>query len=338
MTIQFRPAKRVNTPLILGLAGPTKSGKTMSAHRLAVGLAQGKPVVMINAEGAKGHQYSDRFDYLATDIEAPFRPAKYTEALNTALAMDPRPGVVIIDSCSHMHDGPGGILEWHEEELDRLAGQDKKRRERSTWTAWIRPKAAENQFIYAMLAADCHLILCFRAKEKIKIVPGQQPIDLGWQPIAGERVAFETIFTLVLPPHSKGVPDIAASEMREPFDALIPSDRPLSEETGEALAGWSTGNGAAKASGNGRGQTSNGAAKAPVLTTELLDLGSTLGIREQVAALIATNRADHSSEPAKHVAWLKKQITRLKAGVEAQKKAPDDDIPVPAGVGAEESD
>jgi hypothetical protein len=29
----FRPAKRENTPLIIGLAGPTKSGKTYSAHR-----------------------------------------------------------------------------------------------------------------------------------------------------------------------------------------------------------------------------------------------------------------------------------------------------------------
>src|SRR6185312_15779697 len=133
MTFTFRPAKREHTPLVDGIAGPTKSGKTMSAHRIAVGLAQGGPVAMINAEGAKGHQYSDRFDYLAADLEAPFRPEAYTEALKAALALEPRPAVVIIDSLSHMHDGPGGILEYHESELDRIAGNDWKKRERATW-------------------------------------------------------------------------------------------------------------------------------------------------------------------------------------------------------------
>jgi len=241
MPFTFRPATRENTPLIVGLAGPTKSGKTFSAHRIARGLAGEGTVAMINAEGAKGHQYSDRFDYLAADIEAPFRPERYTEALKAALALKPRPAVVIIDSLSHMHDGPGGMLEYHDAELDRLAGDDQRARLRNQWTAWIKPKAAENEFIYTMLGADCHLILCFRAKEKLKIVKGKDPVDLGWQPIAGERVAFETIFTLTLPPHSKGVPDLSISEMREPFDKLIPGGQPLSEETGGKLAAWAAG-------------------------------------------------------------------------------------------------
>lgn len=241
MSFQFRPAKREHTPLIIGIAGPTKSGKTMSALRVATGLAEGRPIAVINTEGAKGHQYADRFTYAATDIERPFRPDRYTEALRAALALTPKPAVIVIDSVSHMHDGPGGLLEWHDEELDRMAGTDQKQRDRKNWTAWIKPKAAENQFIYTMLEADCHLILCFRAKEKIKIIAGQAPIDLGWQPIAGERIAFETIFTLTLPPHSKGVPDLGISEMREPFDKLIPSGQPLSEATGAKLAVWAAG-------------------------------------------------------------------------------------------------
>lgn len=240
MTFTHRPAKRENTPLIIGLAGPTKSGKTYSAHRIAQGLANGGPITMINAEGAKGHQYADEFSYTAIDITRPYRPERYTEALRYALGLDPKPAVVIIDSGSHMHDGPGGILEYHEDELDRLAGNDYAKRQRNTYTAWIKPKAAENEFIYAMLEADCHIILCLRAKEKIKVVNGK-PIDLGWQPIVGERVAFETIFTLVLPPHCKGVPDLAISEMRKPFDTLIPEGEQLSEETGRLLAQWAAG-------------------------------------------------------------------------------------------------
>lgn len=241
MSFTFRPARREKTPLVIGLAGPTKSGKTLSAHRIAAGLAQGGTVAMINAEGAKGHQYSDRFDYLACDIEAPYRPERYTEALKAAMSLTPRPAVLIVDSMSHMHDGPGGMIEYQSDELDRMAGNDYKKRDRMNWTAWIKPKAAENQFIYAMLSADCHVILCFRAKEKLKIVRGAEPIDLGWQPISSDRIAFETIFTLMLPPHSKGVPDMALSEMRDPFDKIVPAGQALSEETGEKLAAWSAG-------------------------------------------------------------------------------------------------
>lgn len=241
MTFHFRPAKREHTPLIVGLAGPTKSGKTYSAHRLARGLAAGGPVAMINAEGAKGHQYSDKFEYLACDITEPFRPERYTEALKVALALEPRPVVVIIDSLSHMHDGPGGLLEYHEDELDRLAGDNRGNRDRFNWTAWVKPKAAENEFIYTMLGADCHIIACFRAKNKLKIVRGKDPVDLGLQPIAGDRVSFETLFTLMLPAHSKGVPDLDISDMREPFDTLIPKGDQLSESVGVALAEWARG-------------------------------------------------------------------------------------------------
>lgn len=245
MSFHFRPATREHTPLIIGLAGPTKSGKTLSALRVAAGLAQGGPVAMINAEGAKGHQYAEKFDYLACDIHRPYSPARYTEVLRAALEV--KPAVVIIDSMSHMHDGPGGLLEWHDTELDRLAGDDQRQRDKKNWTAWIKPKAAENEFIYTMLEADCHLLLCFRAKEKLKIITGQAPIDLGWQPIAGERIAFETIFTLMLPPHSKGVPDLSLSEMREPFDTLIPKGQQLSEDTGKKLAEWARGGAASQA-------------------------------------------------------------------------------------------
>lgn len=238
MSYTFRPAVRAKTPLIIGIAGPTKSGKTYSAHRLAIGLGDGGTVAMINAEGPRGHQYADKFTYVACDLLAPFRPTAYTEALKAAAKLSP--AVVIIDSGSHMHDGPGGLLEWHEELVRQMSGGDAKKAERVTFAAWVGPKAAENEFVYTMLSMSCPIILCFRAKEKIKIRKGAVE-ELGWQPIAGERVAFETVFTLMLPPHSKGVPDLAISEMREPFDSLVPASKPLDEVLGRRLAEWARG-------------------------------------------------------------------------------------------------
>lgn len=289
--VTFRPARREFTPLIIGIGGPTKSGKTYSAHRVAAGLAQGGPVAMINAEGAKGHQYAEKFSYLAYDLDAPYKPERYTEALKAALALEPRPAVVIVDSVSHMHDGPGGILEYQASEKARLGGQD-----RHNFTAWIKPKAAENEFIYTMLSADCHLVLCMRAKEKIRIVKGKEPEDLGWQPIVGERVAFETIFTLMLPPHSKGIPDLSISEMREPFDQLVPAGKQLDETLGVALAEWSAG-----------GPTVASLSLAE-LEAELLALADLSGNGEAVAAAIAGKR-----DAGDFAAWLRRQHSRAKA-------------------------
>lgn len=311
MSVSFRPARREHTPLIVGIAGPTKSGKTYSAHRVGQGIAQGGKVVMINTEGAKGHQYAEKFDYLATDLEAPFRPERYTEALKAALEL--KPAVVIIDSLSHMHDGPGGILEYHETELDRLAGNDYAKRQRNTWTAWIKPKAEENELIYTMLGADCHIVACFRAKEKIKIVKGKDPIDLGWQPICGDKVGFETLFTLMLPPHSKGVPDLAISEMREPFDSLIPAGRPLDEETGRRLAEWSAG-----ASGEpGAAVTSAGSGSPDVdaMVEELLVLADARGKRAETERIVGGKR--ESLNVQAFGSWLERQVQNARNAVAA---------------------
>lgn len=244
MSFVLRPATRENTPLTIGLSGPTKSGKTFSALRLAIGMAEGRgPIVMINSEGKAGHQYADKFKYQAVDIRSPYSYERYTEALDVAAGA--KPGALIIDSISHAHDGPGGMLEQHEAELDRMAGNDWKKRERATWTAWIRPKALENRFIYRLEELEIPTVLCFRAKEKIRIVKGQDPIDLGWQPISSDRIAFQTIFTLVIPPEpliaKKGIPDLTVSDLRQPFDTMIATGKQIDEDLGRRLALWAAG-------------------------------------------------------------------------------------------------
>lgn len=240
MSFTYRPAIREKTPCIIGLAGPSKSGKTYSALRLAVGIAQGGQIAMINTEGPRGHQYAEKFQYIAADMLEPFSMKRYEEAIKDAAAL--KPAVLIIDSVSHAHEGTGGMLDYHESELNRLAGEDYKKRERMTYAAWVKPKADEASMINTMLQVGCHIILCFRAKEKIKIVSGKAPIDLGWRPIGSDRIHFETAFTLILPPNSKGTPDLSAtgSELREPFDKMIKAEQ-INEELGARLREWAVG-------------------------------------------------------------------------------------------------
>lgn len=240
MSFTFSKAMRLSNPIIAGIAGPSKSGKTFSALRMAVGLANGGKIAMINTEGPNGHQYAELFQYDICDFTPPFSMKRYSEVIKDVSSI--HPSVVIIDSMSHAHEGEGGLLDQHESELDRMAGNDYKKREKMTWAAWVKPKADETAMINSLLQVDFHLILCFRAKEKIKIIKGKDPIALGWRPIASDRIHFETAFTLILPPNSKGTPDMTneGSELRSPFDKMIQAKQ-LDEQLGKSIAEWAKG-------------------------------------------------------------------------------------------------
>ena len=124
--VTFRRAVREDVGLVVGLAGPSGSGKTFSAMRLAAGMAGSKPFAVIDTEAGRAKHYADRFAFDHADLHSPFRPGTYAAAIIEAdKAGYP---VIVVDSFSHEHAGDGGLLDWHEEELDRMAGQDYKRR------------------------------------------------------------------------------------------------------------------------------------------------------------------------------------------------------------------
>ena len=237
--ISIRPAKRQNTPLIIGLAGPSKSGKSYSALRLAVGLAGGGRIIMLNTE-PHGHHYADQFPYETADIGSPHRLEKYIEALE--VVAQEKPAVLIFDTLTHLWDGIGGIKETKDEIALRMAKGDESRMEKMSAPAWAQVKADENHFIYKMLELNCHIILCFRAKDKMHIPKkGGEWTVIPMVPIMSDRIAFETLFTLTFPAYAHGVPDLAISAMREPFDTMIPPGKPIDEALGARLAAWARG-------------------------------------------------------------------------------------------------
>jgi hypothetical protein len=242
-------AKRESTPLLIGLVGPSGGGKTKSALRLAAGIqkVRGGKLVGIDTEARRMLHYADEFPLTYLEFKAPFSSTRYLEALKAA-SEKADGGVVIVDSMSHEHEGEGGYLEYHEAELDRMAGNDWKKRDRVTFTAWIKPAAERRRLINSILQMNTAFVFCFRAKEKLKIVRGQEPIPLGWQAIAGEEFSFEMTVRCLLPPGANGIPDWSDEAFRQGVpkrsDAhrpLIPDGMQLSEEIGERLALWAKG-------------------------------------------------------------------------------------------------
>lgn len=251
MARQFedKPAVRTSVPLLLGLTGASGSGKTYSALRLATGIQRvvGGEIFYIDTEARRALHYAERFKFRHVPFVAPFGPLDYLAAIEHCQKQGAK--VIVVDSMSHEHEGPGGVLEMHEEETTRLSAAWKCSRDAAQMSAWAKPKSERRRLINSILQLGVNGIFCFRAKEKIKVKKGEKPQDMGWMPIAGEEFVFEMTANCLLYPGSGGVPEWNPGEIGERMMVKLPEQfretfrerKPLDEGIGEALAKWAAG-------------------------------------------------------------------------------------------------
>ena len=248
MAFEIRQARREQVPVMVGLMGPSGSGKTYSALRLATGIqsVSGGEICVIDTESRRALHYADDFRFLHMQFDAPFGPGRYLEAIKAAYDAGAR--TIVVDSMSHEHEGPGGVLEMHERELQRMGGQD-----RHNFPAWAKPKAERRAMINGILQIPANFIFCFRAKDKTK--PGTDAsgkkslIEQGCMPIAGEEFVFEMTANCLLLPGAAGVPvwrsdypgERAMMKRPRMFERTLADGRQLSEQVGAELALWARG-------------------------------------------------------------------------------------------------
>lgn len=247
MSYTFKKAVRENVALIVGLAGGTGSGKTYSAMRLASGIAGGKTFAVIDTENGRASHYADQFTFDTCALRAPFRPDAYAEAIKEADAAGYP--VIVVDSASHEHAGDGGLLDWHEEELDRMAGADWSKRDACKMTAWIKPKAGHKHMMNVLLQVKAHIILCFRAEEKIEMVKENGKMVVrkkesaigkdGWMPICEKNLPFEATCSFLLLATTPGIPN--PIKLQAQHKAFFRAGQPIDEEAGKSLAQWAAG-------------------------------------------------------------------------------------------------
>ena len=290
MSFQFRPASRENVSLLIGLAGSSGSGKTYTAMRLAKGIAGDKPFCVIDTEAGRAKHYADQFRFDHGDLAPPFSPARYSEAIVAADAA--HYPVIIVDSMSHEHAGDGGILDMQEAEFQRMGA-----REAVKMASWIKPKGEHRRMVSRLLQIRAHLILCFRAEEKIEMVKVDGKMEVrkkqsavgldGWVPICEKNLPYELTASFLLMASNPGVP--LPIKLQEQHRALFPPGQPIDEAAGRRLAEW--------ASGASTAATSNPAA--PPLAPEALPIspeerlrecGSLASLQEVWASLTADQR------------------------------------------------
>lgn len=238
--IEFRKARRERIPLLVGLSGSSGSGKTYSALELATGLAGGKRFAMIDTENGRARHYADQFDFDCAEMSAPFSPQNYSDHI--AAADKAGYPVIIIDSMSHEHSGEGGLLDWHEEELERMAQGDMRRREAVNMKAWVKPKIAHKRMMASLLQCKAHLVMCFRAEEKVAMVKegGKTKIvDVGWRPICEKNVPYEMSLSLLFTDDAPGVPK--PIKLPTWAKSIVSTRDQIAMRQGELLAEWALG-------------------------------------------------------------------------------------------------
>ncbi len=247
---QDAPAVRSDVPMIIGITGPSSSGKTYSALRLATGIAKvrGGKIGGIDTESNRMRHYAEYFAFQHLPLAPPHGPDDYLGAIDHLYGKGYR--IIVVDSMSHEHEGEGGVLDQIEEYLAIKCGDDWKARERFNFIAQVRPKMARKKLNRRILQlADVTFILCYRAQDKIKPVKGGEPTKLGWQPITTSPLPYEMIARFLLKPGAEGIPDYRPEHEAEKMAVKIPRQfreffRPgeaLSEELGEKIALWCKG-------------------------------------------------------------------------------------------------
>ena len=200
-----------------------------------------------DTEARRALHYADEFDFLHMPFGAPFGPLDYLAAVE--VCQKAGASVIVVDSTSHMHEGPGGLLEMHDAEATRLCKGDESKYERLSFSAWAEPKAQQRKFINAVLQMPVNFIFCFRAKDKLKPVPGRAPKQMGFQQIGADEFIYEMTVNALLLPGCNGHPtwqsdyegERLTMKLPRQFRGLMKEQPQLNEDVGQVLAEWAAG-------------------------------------------------------------------------------------------------
>jgi hypothetical protein len=150
--------------------------------------------------------------------------------------------------------GIGGVLDWHEEELDAIVQRAKSRndtrseyaiREAAKMAAWINPKKEHKAAVYSLLQRRIPIIFAIRGEESVKpgMKQGDKPIKT-FKSVCSPTFPFEVTVSFRLDSERKGFIDLSdpkSWKMEEAHQAIFRDGDQLSEEHGAAFARWARG-------------------------------------------------------------------------------------------------
>lgn len=203
MATKFQAKKAVKEKIYtkIALMAPSGGGKTYSALRLATGMAEeikkqtGREakILMANTEGARGYFYASEFDYDIIDLEKPFNPELFVDAIE--YAVNEKYDVLVMDSTSPEWDGPGGCLE-----LQQKAG--------GKYQDWKTVTPRHDRFINALATSPIHIIATMRGKDSYEVEKDERgrttvkKIGIGAKQRDGFEYEFSCTFLIDVKTHT----------------------------------------------------------------------------------------------------------------------------------------
>lgn len=195
MGFNFKVQKAVREKIAVKIAlmGPSGSGKSYSALRLATGMLEEMKktntlddtngrILFANTEGSRGRYYANEFDYDIVDLVPPYAPEQFTELIN--YAVEEKYAILIIDSTSAEWEGKGGCLE-----LQQQAG--------GRYQDWKLITPRHDKFIDTMQYSPIHIIATMKGKDQYEVDKDERgrtavkKLGVG----AKQRDGFEYYFT-----------------------------------------------------------------------------------------------------------------------------------------------
>ena len=221
--LQLKKATRKQVKLRLNISAPSGAGKTYSALRMAKGICgDWSKVAVIDTENGSASLYSDLGDFNVIDLEPPFKPEKYIEAINACVSAGME--VIIIDSTTH---------EWAcLIEENELLAQSKFRG--NTWSAWSQTTPRHDKFINAVLHCPTHVITCTRSKMETVMGDDKKVKKVGMKDVQREGWEYELTISLNIDRDTHlAIPSKDRTNLFEGGNPFL-----ITEETGKLIANW----------------------------------------------------------------------------------------------------
>ena len=213
----FTRAERKRAKARILIEGPSGSGKSYSAIRLAKGI--GGKIAAIDTEHGSLSMYSDLGEFDVMELSAPFSPDRYIAAIREAEQAGYE--VLIIDSITHEWSGEGGCLDIK----DKLPGAN-------DWAKWAKLTPMHQRFIETMLQSPLHIIATVRSKTEWTL-DENKPKKIGTAPQQRDGMDFE--FTMVFTVQAGNHVASVTKDRTAQFDGYL---QVIDETTGKRIADW----------------------------------------------------------------------------------------------------
>lgn len=230
--INIRPVESGQSKAVIGIAGQSGDGKTLTALYIARGMVN-KPseIGFLDAENKRGSLYADALEtpFMIGDLYPPFSPARYATAIQQF--QDAGIKVLIVDSISHAVEGSGG--------MEDIANAPKADGTARKVADWVTAKREWKKLMNVILQSDMDIIFCIRARDKVKVevVNGKQEfVPQGLQPVCERNFMFEMTASVMMGNQGKTQKHTKVPEFLK--EAFGNGQGYLGIETGKKIRAW----------------------------------------------------------------------------------------------------